>query len=79
MIDVDLIKLLPKSFEDLQNNFKLSSILPGGSHCMMNTVSILWYSCVQNSPKNVWTKTQTIVVCCFGEKGVLIYIYLLRY
>lgn len=39
MIDVDLIKLLPKSFEDLQNNFKLSSILPGGSHCMMNAVS----------------------------------------
>lgn len=39
MIDVDLIKLLPKSFEDLQKNFKLSSILPGGSHCMMNAVS----------------------------------------
>eukprot|EP00986_Skeletonema_menzelii_P003949 scaffold1293_cov139-Skeletonema_menzelii.AAC.4 len=40
MIDVDLIKLLPKSFEDLQNNFKLSSILPGGSHCMMNAVNV---------------------------------------
>ncbi|KAK1736014.1 hypothetical protein QTG54_013150 [Skeletonema marinoi] len=40
MVDVDLIKLLPKSFEDLQNNFKLSSILPGGSHCMMNAVNI---------------------------------------
>jgi len=40
MIDVDLIKLLPKSFEDLQKNFKLSSILPGGSHCMMNAVNI---------------------------------------
>jgi len=44
MVDVDLIKLLPKSFEDLQNNFKLSSILPGGSHCMMNAVSWLFYS-----------------------------------
>lgn len=40
MIDVDLIKLLPKCFEDLQQNFKLSSILPGGSHCMMNAVNV---------------------------------------
>ncbi len=39
MIDVDLPKLLPRSFEDFQNKFKLSSILPGGSHCMMNAVS----------------------------------------
>lgn len=44
MIDVDLIKLLPKSFEDFQNKFKLSSILPGGSHCMMNVVSFFYFS-----------------------------------
>jgi len=39
MIDVDLVKLLPQSFQDLQHNFKLPSILPGGNHCMMNAVN----------------------------------------
>eukprot|EP00571_Detonula_confervacea_P000867 CAMPEP_0172328380 /NCGR_PEP_ID=MMETSP1058-20130122/60322_1 /TAXON_ID=83371 /ORGANISM="Detonula confervacea, Strain CCMP 353" /LENGTH=2122 /DNA_ID=CAMNT_0013045493 /DNA_START=119 /DNA_END=6484 /DNA_ORIENTATION=+ len=39
MIDVDMVKLLPQAFEDLQRNFKLPGILPGGSHCMMNAVN----------------------------------------
>ena len=40
MIDVDMVKLLPQAFDDLRNNFKLPGILPGGSHCMMNAVSL---------------------------------------
>ena len=40
MIDFDLVKLLPKLYEDLQNNFKLPGCLPGGAHCMMNAVSL---------------------------------------
>ena len=40
MVDVDVVKLLPDAFDDLQQNFKLSGILPGGSHCMMNAVSV---------------------------------------
>jgi len=39
-VDVDLAKLLLEAFEDFQCNFKLPGILPGGSHCMMNTMSI---------------------------------------
>ena len=39
MVDVDVVKLLPDAFDDLQQNFKLSGILPGGSHCMMSAVS----------------------------------------
>ena len=41
MIDVDLVKLLPEAYADFQRNFKLPGILPGGSHCMMNAVSIV--------------------------------------
>jgi hypothetical protein len=38
MIDFDLVKLLPKLYEDLLNNFELRGCLPGGIHCMMNAV-----------------------------------------
>jgi hypothetical protein len=41
MLDVDLVKLLPVLHHELQQKFKLPGILPGGSHCMMNAVSIL--------------------------------------
>ena len=41
MLDVDLVKLLPVLHHKLQQKFKLPGILPGGSHCMMNAVSIL--------------------------------------
>jgi hypothetical protein len=40
MVDVDVVKLLPDAFDDLQQNFKLPGILPGGSHCMMSAVSV---------------------------------------
>lgn len=39
MLDVDATKLLPHAWEDVQMNFKLPGILPGGSHCMMNAVN----------------------------------------
>jgi hypothetical protein len=39
MVDVDMIKLLPQTYEDFRRNFKLPGILPGGSHCMMNAVN----------------------------------------
>jgi len=39
MLDVDATKLLPRAWEDLQRNFKLPGILPGGAHCMMNAVN----------------------------------------
>ncbi|KAL9178436.1 hypothetical protein ACHAXT_003766 [Thalassiosira profunda] len=41
MCDVDMPKLLPRSFADFERNFKLPGILPGGSHCMMNAVNSL--------------------------------------
>lgn len=40
MIDLDMTKLLHPWHDDLVKTFKLSSILPGGSHCMLNSVSI---------------------------------------
>jgi hypothetical protein len=40
MIDFDVIKLLPKLYEAIQNDFLLPGILPGGVHCMMNAVSL---------------------------------------
>ena len=40
LLDVDMVKLLPQLFDDLKNNFMLPSILPGGSHCMMNALNI---------------------------------------
>ncbi|KAL9189365.1 hypothetical protein ACHAXT_009040 [Thalassiosira profunda] len=39
MLDVDVPKLLPRALEDLQRNFHLPGILPGGSHCMMNAIN----------------------------------------
>ena len=38
MIDFDLVKLLPKLYEDLLSKFELRGCLPGGIHCMMNAV-----------------------------------------
>jgi hypothetical protein len=38
MIDLDLRKLLPETFEDFSKSFCLPSILPGGKHCFMNAV-----------------------------------------
>jgi hypothetical protein len=40
MVDVDVVKLLPDAFDDVQQNFILPGILPGGSHCMMSAVSV---------------------------------------
>lgn len=54
MIDLDVIKLLPKLYEAILCDFKLPGILPGGVHCMMNAVSdcllcTLYCSCVCNA------------------------------
>jgi hypothetical protein len=38
MIDLDLRKLLPETFEDFSRSFRLPSLLPGGKHCLMNAV-----------------------------------------
>jgi hypothetical protein len=38
MIDFDVVKLLPKLYEEFVKQFELSGCLPGGIHCMMNSV-----------------------------------------
>ena len=35
-----MVKFLPRAYENFTNNFKLSNILPGGAHCMMNAVNV---------------------------------------
>jgi len=40
MIDYDIGKLLPKLKDDFVENFTLKNILPGGLHCMMNSVNV---------------------------------------
>jgi hypothetical protein len=42
MIDFDVVKLLPKFHHHFLSSFKLPGILPGGTHCMMNSVSSLF-------------------------------------
>jgi len=39
MIDVDIKRLTPLLNENFLNSFELPAVLPGGSHCMMNSVS----------------------------------------
>jgi glutamyl-tRNA reductase len=39
MIDLDMPKFLPRTFDDFVSNFKMKEILPGGKWCMMNAVS----------------------------------------
>mmetsp|Transcript_27524 Transcript_27524/g.40496 ORF Transcript_27524/g.40496 Transcript_27524/m.40496 type:complete len:1131 (-) Transcript_27524:848-4240(-) len=39
MIDYDMVKLLPPLYEDFINKFKMPGCLPGGIHCMMNSVN----------------------------------------
>lgn len=43
MIDFDIVKLLPKFHHHFSSSFKLPGIMPGGTHCMMNSVSSLSY------------------------------------
>ena len=39
MIDLDVTKVLPTLYSDLIQKFKLPDLLPGGTHCMMNSVN----------------------------------------
>jgi hypothetical protein len=39
MLDYDIVKLLPTLYDDFISCFKLRGALPGGSHCMMNSVT----------------------------------------
>ena len=39
MIDVDMKRLMPWMYDNFQESFNLPSVLPGGSHCMMNPVT----------------------------------------
>ena len=39
MIDFDMVKLVPKLYEDFVDSFEIPEILPGGKHCMLNAVS----------------------------------------
>lgn len=40
MLDLDMVKMIPRAYEDFLQNFRLPDILPGGTHCMMNAVNI---------------------------------------
>ena len=40
LIDLDLAKFLPEINKDFKKNFLARGFLPGGKHCMMNSVSI---------------------------------------
>jgi hypothetical protein len=53
MIDLDLPRILPRTFDDFVSNFKMKEILPGGKWCMMNAVrklSVIDYS-DRNKPR----------------------------
>jgi len=39
LIDYDIVKLLPELHDDFIKKFKMPGLLPGGVHCMMNTVN----------------------------------------
>jgi hypothetical protein len=38
MIDLDMAKILPRTYDDFVENFKMKEILPGGKWCMMNAL-----------------------------------------
>eukprot|EP00977_Amphora_coffeiformis_P024058 scaffold14974_cov195-Amphora_coffeaeformis.AAC.65 len=38
MLDLDMTKLLPQTYQDFVDNFKIKEMLPGGEWCMMNKV-----------------------------------------
>lgn len=40
LIDLDLAKFLPEINKDFKKHFRARGFLPGGKHCMMNSVSI---------------------------------------
>lgn len=43
MIDLDIVKYLPHLMDDFCKNFKLKEeLMPGGKHCMMNSVSRIY-------------------------------------
>eukprot|EP00804_Cyclotella_cryptica_P018161 CCRYP_005925-RA/>CCRYP_005925-RA protein AED:0.49 eAED:0.43 QI:0/0/0/1/0/0/5/0/209 len=40
MLDLDMVKVLPRAYADFIHSFKLPSVFPGGLHCMMNAVNV---------------------------------------
>jgi hypothetical protein len=40
MLDLDMVKMLPLAYENFATSFKLPKILPGGKHCMMNSINL---------------------------------------
>ena len=40
IVNLDLKRILPETYDDFKANFLASELLPGGAHCMMNAVSI---------------------------------------
>jgi len=38
MLDLDMTKLLPRTYQDFIDNFKIKEMLPGGDWCMMSKV-----------------------------------------
>ena len=40
LLDLDMVKLLPRAFANFTDNFKLKGILPGEKHCMMNSMNV---------------------------------------
>ena len=49
-----MIKMLPRAYENFAASFKLPKILPGGAHCMMNSINV---SNVKVQCNNVVSKT----------------------
>ena len=40
LVNLDLKRILPETYDDFKANFLASELLPGGFHCMMNAVSL---------------------------------------
>ena len=40
LIDFDVSKMLPRLSENFKESFRFPGFLPGGKHCMMNSVSL---------------------------------------
>jgi hypothetical protein len=39
MLDLDMIKMLPRAYDEFVREFKIPEIIPGGKHCLMNAVN----------------------------------------
>lgn len=68
MVDVDVLKLLPDAFDDVQRTFMLPGILPGGSHCMMSAVSV----------SDILESSASHYILIFSFESLLVYCFKIR-